>query len=460
MMRFFRALLLVLLALAVVATALYFTGNYELTDRLTELFWAVQLWVPVTFGFEQFLVILAAISVVAVVLVISGSAAVLVMMANRRSRSAQRREDRVAAAQQEIAHVKEQYQRQYEELELLGQRLTRQLDKRLLLHALVEAASRVTSGTQANSIVGLWLLHPETDTLRFETGLYCDETLFTKTEFLPTEQPFARVISTQKPWVLQAWEAEAPLVKSEKAAQLGSATGLILVPFLMEGRVSAILALFCPQDVLKSYEEQKAFYNAIWTELMLASVIAIQGAVTILDRLTGVHTRDYFTTRLLQELERANRYQLPLSLLMIDIDNFKLVNDMLGHPQGDAVLKIIAKLIRKEVRAIDLVGRYGGEEFVVMLPETGYGEDIATNTGALVVAERIRKAVDDEFHGLQKPLNLTISIGVMVRRFPQDREMGHQELVRLADEQLYRAKTTGKNKVCSLLQQQSEGVGG
>ena len=108
----------------------------------------------------------------------------------------------------------------------------------------------------------------------------------------------------------------------------------------------------------------------------------------------------------------------------------------------------MAKIIRKMVRAIDLIGRYGGEEFIVMLPETGLGEGAASASGALVVAERIRKAIEEEFGGMQKPLNLTASLGVAVRRFPQDRESDYRELIRLADEQLLRAKTTGKNKVC------------
>jgi diguanylate cyclase (GGDEF)-like protein len=171
------------------------------------------------------------------------------------------------------------------------------------------------------------------------------------------------------------------------------------------------------------------------------------------DRLTGMHTREYLMVRLIQEIERANRYESPLSLLMIDIDSFKLVNDQLGHQQGDAVLKMVARLIKKEVRAIDLVGRYGGEEFVVLLPETGYGgEEREANraVGALVVAGRIRKSVDEEFRGLRHPLNVTISIGVAVRYFPQDRALMHQDLIRIADEQLYRAKTTGKNRVCSV----------
>ena len=92
-----------------------------------------------------------------------------------------------------------------------------------------------------------------------------------------------------------------------------------------------------------------------------------------------------------------------------------------------------------------------------MLPETGYGEETSA-VGALVVAERIRKAVDDQFHGLQKPLNLTVSLGVAIRRFPQDREADYRDLVRLADEQLYRAKTAGKNKVCVCLPEKTQEV--
>lgn len=451
-MRFIRGLLWFLVVVAIVALAVYLTGGGEGMDRLTALFWAVQLRLPLAFNFEQFLVILCAVSVLVAFLVISGCAAILVVMANRHSRSAQQGVNQIAASKREIAHVREQHQRQYEALQSVGQALARRLDKELLLQALLDAASRVTTSAQANSLASLWLLDPETDAFRFERGLYCDETMFAKTEFQPTEPPFARVVPTQQPWRATTSPAEVPaFVKPDQYARLGAATGLILVPFVSEERVVAILAVFCHPDLLKSYETQEAFYNVMWTELGLAAVIAIQGAVTILDRLTGAHTREYFMKRLIQEIERANRYQLPLSFLMIDIDNFKLVNDMLGHQQGDAALKIVARLIRNHVRVIDLVGRYGGEEFVVMLPETGYGADLTSVAGAVVVAERIRKTVEAEFRGLQKPLNLTVSVGVAIRRFPEDRDADYQQLIRLADEQLYRAKTSGKNAVCSAL---------
>jgi len=452
-----RRLFWIVVALVAVAAAVYLTGNLELLDRLTELFWSLQLSFPANFNAEQFLIILAMVSMLAVLLVVSGAVALVGFMASRVAVSGQRGTSEIVAAKQEVHHVQQQYAHQYEDLVSLAQALTKRLDKRVLIQAMLEAASRITSNVHTNSLASLWLLNLETDTFLFEMGHYCDENLFIKTDFQPTELPFGRVVTSQRPWILPAWNPEIPFVKPEKIAQLGSATSSLIIPLIMESRVQGVLVLFCHPDIVKGYEEQKAFYSAEWELLTLTGIIAIQGAVTILDRLTAVHTRDYFMTRLTQEIDRANRYQLPLSLLMIDIDNFKLVNDTLGHPQGDAVLKIIAKVLRKEVRAIDLVGRYGGEEFIIMLPETGYGDD-ASASGALVVAERIRRAVDEEFHDLQKPLNLTISIGVSVRRLPEQRDLGYQELVRLADEQLYRAKTTGKNKVCVVLPDHPQAV--
>jgi diguanylate cyclase (GGDEF)-like protein len=90
-----------------------------------------------------------------------------------------------------------------------------------------------------------------------------------------------------------------------------------------------------------------------------------------------------------------------------------------------------------------------------MLPETGLGED-PTVGGAVQVAERIRQSVDDEFRGLQKPLNLTVSVGVTVRRYPEDREQDYKDVIRIADEQLYKAKTSGKNKVCMHLPERTQ----
>ena len=443
-MRFLWVLFGVLAVAALLAVAAALTGEFAFSDRLTALFFQVQPWLPVTLEFEFFLAVLVVASLLLAALSLAGSAAVVSRLLLRQ----QRKGGEVATARQQAERVQEQHLQQYDQLGSLGQILSGQLDKRALVQRIVEAASRLTSRAQSSSLASLWLLHFETDTLRFERGFYCDETLFTKMVFELNESPFAALVTTQQPQVSAEAEAWRGLVKPEKADRLGAATGLMLVPLIIENSVLGVLAVFCDPEVVKDYGTRSSFYGAVWAQLTLALAIAVQGEVAILDRLTGVHNREYFMKRLVQELERADRFRLPLSLLMIDIDDFKPVNDTLGHPQGDAVLKIIAKLIKRAVRAIDLVGRYGGEEFIVLLPETGYGDEAGSAGGAQTVAERIRKAVDEEFRGLQKPLTLSVSVGVVARRFPEDRAMTHQDLIRVADEQLYRAKTTGKNKVC------------
>ena len=454
-MRLLKVLFWLVVAGAVIGLAMHLTRNYELSDRLTALYLSAQSSLPLTLSLDQFLLVLSVVSLLLGLLIASGCIAIVFAFSLRH----QRKVSEAVAAKRETDRIREENRRQYEQLLSLGQALSKQLDKRVLVQNIIEAASRMASVPQTNSLVALWMWNFATDTIRFERGFYCDETMFTKAEFQPNELPFSRVISTQQPWVSSAKDEVTLLVKREKVTQLGVATHMILVPLVIENSVLGVLVLFCHPDVVKNYEEQQAFYNAIWGEFTLALAIAVQGEVAILDRLTGVHNREYFMKRLVQEIERANRFRLPLSLLMVDIDNFKLVNDMLGHPQGDAVLKIIAKLIKNAVRAIDLAGRYGGEEFIIMLPETGYGDEAGGIAGgALLVAERIRKMVDDEFHGLQKPLNLTVSIGVTCRRFPEDRATGYQDLIRIADEQLYRAKATGKNKVCIFIPEKAQEV--
>lgn len=456
-MSFLRGLLWFLFAIVLVAVAMYATGNFALSEYLTGLFLTLQPYLPLELSFDQFLVVTAVASLMIVFLVVTACTAMLVWMGGRLSLTRQQQAGQAAASQRELAHLREERKRQFEQLLGLSQSLTKKLDKRVIVQSIVEAASRMTSVPQANSAVGLWLVAFGTDVMKFEIGRYCEEPWFTKPEYLLSEEPFATVIQKQESVLIPAWAHGLPLVKAEKAASLNATASAIAVPLVVEGTVLGVMIVFCHPDVLKSYQEQAAFYHALWGELSLALAVAIQGELAIIDRLTGVHNREYFMRRFIQEIDRASRYQFPLSVLMVDIDHFKAVNDALGHPQGDAVLRIISKLIKQEVRAIDLVGRYGGEEFIILLPETGLGEEGTTAAaGARVVAERIRKAVDDEFHGMQKPLALTISVGLVVRRFPQDRTMDHKELIRLADQELYRAKTTGRNQVCAYVPPPSE----
>ena len=163
--------------------------------------------------------------------------------------------------------------------------------------------------------------------------------------------------------------------------------------------------------------------------------------LAILDGLTEVYNRRYFNQILPRELERAKRYKNPLSFLMVDIDYFKKFNDTQGHLAGDWALKKASQAIIGSIRIPDMVFRYGGEEFAVVLPET-YKPD------AIAVAERIRANVSSTRFLDSKIMltqHLTVSIGACT--FPVDAQ-NFQEIIETADKHLYSAKRLGRNRVC------------
>ncbi|WP_168058027.1 diguanylate cyclase [Candidatus Manganitrophus noduliformans] len=158
------------------------------------------------------------------------------------------------------------------------------------------------------------------------------------------------------------------------------------------------------------------------------------------DSLTGLYNHREFQKRLGEETERASRYGKAFSLLMLDIDHFKVFNDTHGHPVGDAILKEIVKVIQKCIRNVDFPARYGGEEFSVILPET-------IGIHAAKVAERIRKAIDDGPFVTPTGHRVHLSISIGVASFPEDGRR-REELILSADQALYFAKKDGRNRVC------------
>ncbi len=172
--------------------------------------------------------------------------------------------------------------------------------------------------------------------------------------------------------------------------------------------------------------------------------------ISITDSLTGLLNRRYFRERMAEEIERSRRHHLPLSLIMMDIDNFKSVNDTYGHLVGDEALKITARAIRNCVRTIDVAARYGGEEFTVILPQTAKSD-------ATVIAERICSEVsrlDFPFEQAARKLSFSVSLGLAT--FPDDAE-ALDDLVRNTDIALYRAKAQGKNRVVIYNKREEQG---
>lgn len=162
--------------------------------------------------------------------------------------------------------------------------------------------------------------------------------------------------------------------------------------------------------------------------------------MAIMDGLTKLYNRRYMTTHLDALLKNAKEKQKPLSLLLMDIDFFKSVNDTYGHDAGDEVLQEFSNRMRKNTRGIDLVCRYGGEEFVVVMPDTDHSL-------AMVVAERIRKKVAEKsfiIHKGRQMIDVTVSIGLASTRNGEGDQDG---LLKRADEALYRAKKEGRNRV-------------
>ena len=161
--------------------------------------------------------------------------------------------------------------------------------------------------------------------------------------------------------------------------------------------------------------------------------------MAVTDGLTGLFNHREFYQSLRRELERARRYRHTLSLLMIDVDDFKQFNDRFGHPAGDFALRKIGELLRKCARTTDVIARYGGEEFAVILPESTPG-------GALMVAERIKieVATHNFIPDASDPVHLTVSIGIYSSISGEATE---DQIVSLADEASYLAKKAGKNRV-------------
>ncbi len=158
------------------------------------------------------------------------------------------------------------------------------------------------------------------------------------------------------------------------------------------------------------------------------------------DGLTGLYNHRYFQEVLEAELSRASRYGHPLSLLFIDIDYFKKVNDTYGHPAGDSILCAVSRLLVKLVRHSDIVARYGGEEFAVIMPETD-------SRGARVIAQRLRRGIGQEqITYRESSISITISIGLATTD-GRNPVMERKKLIESSDRALYRAKQNGRNRV-------------
>ena len=225
----------------------------------------------------------------------------------------------------------------------------------------------------------------------------------------------------------------------------------LTLPLAVEGEILGCLSLNSDQP--NAFDAQDLQFLSVIGYQMAASLKHFQRFSSIrnmatYDTLTGLYNRRYFEERLEVEAQRSFHSGLSLSLVMVDIDHFKKVNDTFGHTEGDQILCKVSSLLKNSVRKKDMVARYGGEEFILILPE-------AAPEQSFVIAERIRQLVEKTLFEVGRAhVHLTLSMGIS--NFPSHRVKSKEELVKMADQALYDAKRGGRNKVCIFTEKSSQ----
>ncbi|MBN1666754.1 MAG: diguanylate cyclase [Anaerolineales bacterium] len=230
------------------------------------------------------------------------------------------------------------------------------------------------------------------------------------------------------------------------------------VPLIIQDHIIGMLALDHKEPGRFSDEHARlatAFAAQVAIALENARLFEETQRLAIIDSLTGLFTRRHFMELAHQEFKRSQRYGLPISAIMLDIDDFKTINDTYGHLIGDQVLQLVAAACKQNIRAADLIGRFGGEEFVILLPETFVQANLATENqsrqtsgpetiSGFVVAERLRQAAREQVRLENQQFTITISLGIAGCQPETDNV---ETLIDRADQALLQAKSNGKDQV-------------
>jgi diguanylate cyclase (GGDEF)-like protein len=214
------------------------------------------------------------------------------------------------------------------------------------------------------------------------------------------------------------------------------------IPLLVDNSIKGVLGISSENKIVPDHTKDmlRLISSRINKILSNATIHRDTKMLALTDGLTGLLNHRAFYERLKQEFERFRRYGSYLSLLVADFDDLKTYNDSYGHPVGDEVLRHVGRILRETSRESDVLARYGGDEFVILLPHTN-----SKNAGEM--AHRIKQKVDNEIisiHGLQ--LKGTISMGVAT--LPDEKMLSPQDFLEKADQALYEAKRTGKDRIC------------
>jgi two-component system cell cycle response regulator len=259
-------------------------------------------------------------------------------------------------------------------------------------------------------------------------------------------------LSSRKPVIIKDAQKD-PLMKEVKEVitPLGIRSILVIPIFFREEIIGTMLLrtsranhAFTKREiqlcVALANASSHALYNAFLFQKLYREKEKLE-KLAITDYLTGIYNIRYFYSRLEEEFSRAERYQMPLSCIMLDIDHFKKINDSYGHRIGDFILREFAQIVKRYTRKSDLLARYGGEEFILLLPQTSL-------KGALIEARRLQKVVREiRFRQLKEGQGITVSFGISC--FPDKGVKKSDDLINFADKALYKAKEKGRDLIIS-----------
>jgi diguanylate cyclase (GGDEF)-like protein len=341
--------------------------------------------------------------------------------------------EELASKNQQLANVNQKISIENQEIQLINahmQRLSQSLDPEQVVQILLDGITNVTQGKPA-----LFLKFIKTHS----------SLITSHASKIPIEQLKNLGINLVK---YDAAKLSDMILSPEKIPELSELMNEVFkvphfyaLPFIYQNQPFGVVVVFdklqddSAHKVIESFVQitRVSFDNAMMTKKI--------HEMAIKDPLTGIYNRRYFNEKLEEEITRSRRTHFPLSLIYLDIDNFKKYNDQNGHPEGDVLIKAFANILQKTSRKTDVVARLGGEEFAILCPHT-------SGANAAVKAEKVRQTIlaTRFLHGEKQPMGF-VSASFGVSEFPT-LVSDSTALVRLADDALYIVKTGGRNKVC------------
>jgi diguanylate cyclase (GGDEF)-like protein len=335
---------------------------------------------------------------------------------------------------------RDKYARDLELLHELSLELTCLLDEKKILAQLINIFVRVDNITRASV-----MLFDETENLlHIKTGINVSDHAVKTVKLKPGEGIAGRVFLSGEPVLVKNtgtdtlyhgfFDGTKVTIPDEQ---------MLCLPIRFKSKSWGVVNLHARASGVPFNEYDKKIFSIVTNQAAVALTNAYFYRMAISDSLTGLYVHQYFKQKLAHEMEIAQKYRLPISLLLFDIDHFKKFNDTYGHQTGDYILKQLAEFVQQTVPATGICARYGGEEFVIILPETNVSE-------AVTIADELRSKIESlRLAHSNNEFRITVSVGVSGHDYKTRKTVTKlpETLVKQADTALYSAKESGRNCV-------------